>query len=953
MSILPLPADVVAQIKSSATITSLNGVIFELLKNSLDAESTKVEISVDYSRGGCIVEDDGLGILPSEFGENGGLGELYHSSKFNDTVPSHGTRGTLLASLSALSLLSITSRHYLHHSHNSISLHKSEVIARQTPASPQQYLSHFDHGTRVTVRDLFGSMPVRVKQRVISSAKPYPTRKLWESLKRGMVLLLLCWPRNVSVTIRELGTNQNISLRGYSGSKDSTTIGKINIASICSILSQASLVSPMEKLSWIPVHASTTKLEVNGAVSLEPCATKQVQFLAFGIQPVGLSEGQNLLYDEINGLFSNSLFGNLEVQEIGSIEMERKEKDKRYKGNGFTTKELKGVRKGVDRWPMFYINIHGMDNANDLKQPDIDEVLNNKGGTLDAVIELLHAVIREFLTSNYFLPRATRGHSKRQLSSNPPEAPNSLISLHGGSESSPIPRLSNRSSGREPCQVGALGADVKLPSFRHSTSMIEFPFNEWSRIKSGTLASTRLNPSIQQPLEPTHSYQASKIVDLKTSTRSTPLVFKSGKLIRKPFEDVTKELYLPIKPQTKPFEEETIEINGDEVIAWVNPITKVRSLVNSQSGLIIPTRKATEDPLVGSPSSQERLSQRKKLNSTPSGVLSPWLSDVLKRWNNPVFCPTQKPIPQVSLDVLDTETENVMHGRYHNCSQFNIEQAFKETSSGLNGRISKDALRNAEIISQVDHKFILVKLPMSKEYQSNLLVIIDQHAADERIRIEQLLTELCTPPNYTTPGSGILTAALLSPISYDLSPEEIHLFHTHIPHFENWGILYDLQRSAPNQTGSAGQKIVVKSLPPGIFERCRNDPKILIDLLRTEVYIRDERSSTSEVLTRPDIFAEFNDNKWLSKIHDCPRGILDLLNSRACRSAIMFNDVLPREQCEIMIRKLAECKFPFQCAHGRLSLVPLLDLGRLNSVEIEQEREGGFGRAFARWKKET
>jgi DNA mismatch repair protein MLH3 len=77
MSIQTLPEDVIAQIKSSTAITSLNEVIFELVQNSLDAGSTKVDVSVDYSKGGCVVEDDGLGILPSEFGENGGLGKLH------------------------------------------------------------------------------------------------------------------------------------------------------------------------------------------------------------------------------------------------------------------------------------------------------------------------------------------------------------------------------------------------------------------------------------------------------------------------------------------------------------------------------------------------------------------------------------------------------------------------------------------------------------------------------------------------------------------------------------------------------------------------------------------------------------------------------------------------------------------------------------------------------------
>lgn len=77
MSIQQLPEEVIAQIKSSTTITSLNGVILELMKNSLDAGSTKIDVTVDYSRGGCLVEDNGSGILPSEFGSTGGLGKLY------------------------------------------------------------------------------------------------------------------------------------------------------------------------------------------------------------------------------------------------------------------------------------------------------------------------------------------------------------------------------------------------------------------------------------------------------------------------------------------------------------------------------------------------------------------------------------------------------------------------------------------------------------------------------------------------------------------------------------------------------------------------------------------------------------------------------------------------------------------------------------------------------------
>ncbi|KAF3007888.1 DNA mismatch repair protein [Curvularia kusanoi] len=80
MSIRPLPDGVAAQIKSSTTIVSLTGVVLELLKNSLDAKASKVTVTVDFARGSCTVEDDGLGIPPNEFSEEGGLGKLYFAA---------------------------------------------------------------------------------------------------------------------------------------------------------------------------------------------------------------------------------------------------------------------------------------------------------------------------------------------------------------------------------------------------------------------------------------------------------------------------------------------------------------------------------------------------------------------------------------------------------------------------------------------------------------------------------------------------------------------------------------------------------------------------------------------------------------------------------------------------------------------------------------------------------
>lgn len=86
-AILPLPAHVAAQIKSSTAIVSLSGVVLDLFNNALDADATHLEATVDYARGACTVQDDGLGIPPLEFREEGGLGKLHCTLSLRQLQP--------------------------------------------------------------------------------------------------------------------------------------------------------------------------------------------------------------------------------------------------------------------------------------------------------------------------------------------------------------------------------------------------------------------------------------------------------------------------------------------------------------------------------------------------------------------------------------------------------------------------------------------------------------------------------------------------------------------------------------------------------------------------------------------------------------------------------------------------------------------------------------------------
>uniref|UniRef100_UPI00398E92F7 DNA mismatch repair protein Mlh3-like n=1 Tax=Pristiophorus japonicus TaxID=55135 RepID=UPI00398E92F7 len=61
------------------------------------------------------------------------------------------------------------------------------------------------------------------------------------------------------------------------------------------------------------------------------------------------------------------------------------------------------------------------------------------------------------------------------------------------------------------------------------------------------------------------------------------------------------------------------------------------------------------------------------------------------------------------------------------------------------------------------------------------------------------------------------------------------------------------------------------------------------------------------------------------------RTVLKVLSSQACHGAVKFGDGLSVEECGSLMESLASCDLPFQCAHGRPSMLPLADLHHLET----------------------
>ncbi|KAI1506138.1 hypothetical protein F5X99DRAFT_365688 [Biscogniauxia marginata] len=977
MSIQHLPEHVIAQIKSSITITSLNGVICGLVKNALDANATKITISVDYARGNCSVEDNGLGIPPAEFKPSGGLGKLHYTSKFPARDGLHGKYGTFMASLASLSLLSVTSHHHGHHSHNSITIHNSNILARHTPSPPEQRLLSFDHGTRVTVRDLFGSMPVRVKQRAIDAERSTNTKE-WDNLKRALIALILAWPGPISLSIREPTNRWSTSIRSDEASRlrSNSRGDSLDLpVRVSRILYQGQLFDDNTSETWVPLRASASSVSIVGAVSLIPIATRRIQFISIGVQPVPNEHGSNVLYEEINRLFANSSFGTEEQgSDIDEEEQKRRAKDRRYKTDGFTNQELKG-RKGVDRWPMFYIKVNLEEWPSPLTGHDVDEILDERRESLSEITDLLRAVVYEFLKKHHFRPKHFRPSKKGALdpvdSQDTKNTPSRILGPKETTTPDGFP-INKQSTG------DLASTRLRILSNPDAKSRSESPFNLWTRIKSGRPPLTsadcnKPNERRESDYFPSRSTPGEPVAKDSDQSSPTPLFGPDGKLLRAPFSDVEDDsddlrqhLRPPIEELGRPLGQER------DKLLWTNPATTETSIIDPRTGFVVrPLRTPGEHGENHVPPIKKlRLQSRPTVKEDENT----WATDLLSSWDNPVFQAAEPPIP-VAFDetmALGLSTGNPK-GNSHgfNATSYDTSAALH----AVQGRVSKEALRNAEVIAQVDRKFIFAKVPLLDpntkgisplDSTASLLIIIDQHAADERCRVEALMKDYFEASDslnvrHASPSSSypqrILQARmeiLEKPIRFDISARDAAQFERSLVHFERWGVVYEVSSLSKSKTGSP-QQLRVTKLPPSIAERCRLEPRLLIELLRKEAWKLHEHGH--EITQTPKLHVgnmedeERAISSWLARFHGCPQGILDMINSRACRSSIMFNDNLTHEGCVELLSRLADCAFPFQCAHGRPSMVPLVDLGHssMNNIADQQNRGHSFGKEFRMW----
>ena len=940
-----LPSDVIAKIKSSTSIVHLTGVILELVKNALDANAHTIFVTVDFKRGGCIVEDDGDGIPPIEFDTAGGLGKVHRMYLRLETLPclltfvtdtskfnlndSYGHRGLFLASLASLSLLTLTSHHIDHASTNSIIFHHSKPVARLIPAPPHQVLPFASHGTSVTVNDLFGNMPVRVKSRALSLQKPDELEREWDSMRNALVSLILANTRISKLVLLDAEKSKRISIRpGTSSMPLPHSLGEyaFDLKRIGSILTQSGLISPRNWDYWHELSASVPDLKVRGAISLQASPTRKLQFISLGKEPLLARNSSNILYNEINRLFSLSDFGNFG----GPPDNSTPNPSPLVRNDAPSNASTRSWTKPINKWPMFYIRI----DTRTVFRLDDDghEHLPKSDKSVQRIVDVLGAMIHEFLKQHGMRPRS----GKRQtISSDRTQGVHSKDSKAVEVPRDSLPQGRSVSSTEE-----AFSDRLKIPSFPRSQAVNSGQdFTNWSRVKVAKEFKGR-SPAQR----PRRSIGDDSDINWGKSALPTCTNQKSDSLSE------GRDFSIPLKPPNIPIyggerdgtEDRPGDESPDKMITWIDPHTRLAYLINPRTGQTTNSRKSLA-------TQRSHLADGDDVSSKHPAQ-GHWIESLLETWDNPSFSRTEMPISNLGAEPVAQQTLNTSHDCFKGIGSLDTAQFAK-----YRGKIRRHGLKTAEVIAQVDKKFILAKVPTAAMKTSaggssdDVLLLIDQHAADERCRIEQLFEEMFLSPDGTSePGDGVRTVQVF--MKFEVSETEGNLFHKYTTLFSVWGVQYDTEVKTKSTV-----LITVHTLPVLIAERCRVESHVLIDLMRREIWSSEEdgrkpfqpkrtfesedddhdlEPSDIEDVAHEQPARSTDSRSWIRKMSGCPQGIIDLLNSRACRTAIMFNDPLNVEDCQALVARLARCAFPFQCAHGRPSMVPILDLRSLSDTAV-------------------
>ena len=197
-------------------------------------------------------------------------------------------------------------------------------------------------------------------------------------------------------------------------------------------------------------------------------------------------------------------------------------------------------------------------------------------------------------------------------------------------------------------------------------------------------------------------------------------------------------------------------------------------------------------------------------------------------------------------------------------------------------RDTKPAQQQFEIIGVLSKLYVLME-------NANGLVLVDQHAAHERVLFEELRRRM--------EQQGVPTQKLLLPQTFDVPPRDADWIEQNLPVLQRMGI-------------------GIESFGPDTFK---------IDSLPSFLDVSNAAQFMRKVI---------DDLKSAGNSTSAMRLGEEMIAKTVCRHAVKANDPLRYPELEKLIRDLLDCDLPYCCPHGRPTMIQI----------SLQELEKKFGR---------
>ncbi len=213
------------------------------------------------------------------------------------------------------------------------------------------------------------------------------------------------------------------------------------------------------------------------------------------------------------------------------------------------------------------------------------------------------------------------------------------------------------------------------------------------------------------------------------------------------------------------------------------------------------------------------------------------------------------------------------HSEHNNVASPSVQNMVTETRQ-INffdeKLLTRQAKQEYRIVGQVFDTYWIV------EYRDKMLMI-DQHAAHEKVKYEHILKKVET--------NEVYTQVLTPPVIINVTPKEADLIQNYQNYFEELG--FQIEDFGINA-------YAIRGVPYDLFS----------------FHIKD-------------LFEEILTQMLESPIKGLPQIIREKIASMACKAAVKGNNSLTLKEADMLIEQLLELDNPYNCPHGRPTIIAM------------------------------